>query len=220
MSDVIQHDLNITIAVNSGGSGTLAQQIFHGDQTDLFISADTQWMDQLSKQGLIDTTTRTNLAGNRMVLVALTDAKLHLKSLTELSEDHYQPIAIGDPAYVPAGRYAIQAFESHSLNTDTNPAKKLRLAQAPNVRSALAFVLTGQCPVGLVYASDAQGSDQVQVLLTIDPANHDPIRYPAAVLKDAPHPKQAQRLLDWLKSDQAQSAFHAAGFIDPQHIDN
>ncbi len=216
MSDAIQHDLNITIAVNSGGSGTLAQQIIHGNQTDLFISADTLWMDQLSKQGLIDTTTRTNLAGNRLVLVALTDSKLHPQSLTELSEDRYQPIAIGDPAYVPAGRYAIQAFQSHNLDSENN----LNLAQAPSVRAALSFLLTGQCPVALVYLSDAQKTDEIQVLLTINPNHHDPIRYPAAILKDAPNPKHAQRLLDWLKSNRAQSTFHAAGFIDPQDLNH
>ncbi len=211
LSEAIEQDLGITITVNSGGSGILAQQITRGGQADLFISADTAWMDQLSKQGLIDTTTRADLAGNRLVLVALTDSTLHPESLKDMSQDRYQPIAVGDPAYVPAGRYAMQAFESHGLDSGS----ELNLAEAPNVRAALAFVLTGQCPVGLVYTSDTQGSDEIKVLLTIDPTHHDTIRYPAAVLTDAPNREQALRVLDWLKSTQAQLAFQTAGFVDP-----
>ncbi len=208
VSGDIENALGLTIEVNAGGSGVLAQQIARGDRVDLFISADTFWMDDLEQRGLIDPTTRVNLAGNRLVLIGPKDTGVHPERIGDLADKQYQPIAVGDPAYVPAGRYAAQALESHGLGNDDT----IRLAEAPNVRAAVAFVLAGQCPVGIVYGSNVVGSDEVRVLLEIDPADHDPIRYPAAALKDAPNREPALRVLAWLQSERARAAFKSAGF--------
>jgi molybdate transport system substrate-binding protein len=210
LAGAIEDDLGVTIAVNAGASGILAQQIARGDQADLFISADSAWMDSLDQQGLIDKTTRADLAGNHLVLVGLKDTSLRPKSLADLSHKKYQPIAVGDPAYVPAGRYAMQAFVLHGIVRHDG----LRLAEAPSVRAALNYVLAGQCPVGIIYASDVASADNLDVLLVIDPADHDSIRYPAAVLLDASDVGQALRVLDWLKGDKGRAAFRSAGF-DP-----
>lgn len=207
----IEQDLGVRIEINAGASGTLAKQIAQGDGADLFISADPAWVDELTKQNLIDTGTRVDLAANRLVLVGPAGSGLTPGSLADLQQPDHQPIALGDPAYVPAGRYAVQALASHGL--ERGPG--LKLAEAPDVRAALAFVLSGQCPVGLVYASDVKGARDVVVLLTIDPADHDPIRYPAAVVRDAPSREDAVRVLDWLKGEQARAAFRDAGFVDP-----
>jgi molybdate transport system substrate-binding protein len=207
----IEQDLGVRIEINAGASGALAKQIAQGDGADLFISADPAWVDELVKQNLIDTDTRVNLVANRLVLVGRAGSGLSPGSLADLQRAEYQPIALGDPAYVPAGRYAVQALSSHGL--ERGPG--LKLAEAPDVRAALAFVVSGQCPVGLVYASDVKGARDVVVLLTIDPAGHDPIRYPAAVVRDAPNHKDAVRVLDWLKGERAQAAFRDAGFMDP-----
>lgn len=208
LADQAQQDLGISIAVNAAASGTLVQQIARGNRADLFISADPRWMKHLVERGLIDEASRVNLAGNRLVLVGLSGKQDRPNDMSALSEKHYQPIAVGDPAYVPVGRYALQVLEAHGLN----PGPRLRLAEAPDARAVLAFVLSGQCPVGLVYASDALKVPGVEVLLDISPEDHDPIRYPAAVLTDAPNPKQARRVLRWLGEAKVQQALHDAGF--------
>ena len=216
MSPAIEQELSLTIEVNAGGSGVLAQQVTRGDRVDLFISADTVWMDGLEQQGLIDSSSRIDLAGNRMVLIGLISSGLQPGKIEDLSDQQYQPIAVGDPAYVPAGRYAAQLFKSHGLDTQ----EALRLAEAPNVRAAVAFVLAGQCPVGVVYASDVRGSDEIKVLMQIDPSEHDPIRYPAAVLQDAPNHAGAQQILTWFQGEKARAEFKAAGFAELDTLDD
>lgn len=209
LADTIEQDLGIRIEVNAGASGMLTQQIEQGDRADLFISAHPQWVDRLESNGLADPETRSHIVNNQLVLIGLPDAVKQPTSLEELSEKIYQPLAIGDPAYVPAGRYAMQALKSHNLE----PGADLKLAEAPNVRAALAFVKSGQCPVGLVYASDVHKEPGVVVLLTIDPADHDLIQYPAVLLRDAPNREQALRVLDWLSGETAGRVFRDAGFI-------
>jgi molybdate transport system substrate-binding protein len=208
LADRVRDDLGIRITVNTAASGTLVQQISRGNRADIFISADPRWMDHLAKRGMIDETSSVDLASNRLVLVGLPGAGARPGDLSALSEKRYQPIAVGDPAYVPAGRYAIQALKAHGLNPDT----QLNLAEAPDARAALAFVLSGQCPVGLVYASDALNVPGVEVLMKIDRDDHDPIRYPAVVLTDAPRPAEANRVLHWLSGTTARQALWDAGF--------
>jgi len=225
LADQAHSELGVRLIVNAAASGTLVQQITRGDRADLFISADPRWMDRLAEQGLIDQASRIDLAGNQLVLIGLSGSQAIPDALSALSEERFQPIAIGDPAYVPVGRYALQVLKAHGLN----PGTQLQLAEAPDARAVLAFVFTGQCPVGLVYASDALKSSEgvpgethggtpggtpgVEVLIEIKPADHDPIRYPAAVLTDAPNREQALRVLEWLKGESAQSSFREAGFV-------
>jgi len=56
--------------VSYAGSPTLARQIEKGAPADIFISADTDWMDFLAARQLIRFETRVDLLSNRMVLIA------------------------------------------------------------------------------------------------------------------------------------------------------
>ena len=45
----------------------------------LFLSADIEWMDYVQTRGLIDRTTRRDLLGNRLVLIAPASSKVALE---------------------------------------------------------------------------------------------------------------------------------------------
>ncbi len=53
-----------------GGSSTLAKQVEAGAPADVFASADTSWMDYLAERGRIDASSRVDLLGNELVLIA------------------------------------------------------------------------------------------------------------------------------------------------------
>src|SRR4051794_34768661 len=55
-------------------SSTLARQLEAGARADVFFSADLEWMDYLQARNLIDKSTRRNLLGNRLALVAPVDS--------------------------------------------------------------------------------------------------------------------------------------------------
>ncbi len=207
----MSEDLHIQIEVNAGASGVLAKQIEQGQKADLFISADPLWLDRLAQQALIDETNRAVIAQNQLVVVGLHELDHAPATLNELTDKAFHPIAIGDPAYVPAGRYAVQALGVHQVSREAG----VTFAEAPNVRAALAYVQSGQCPVGVVYASDAQGAADIVTLIEIDPADHDPIHYEAAAVTDGPGGEAAQRVLAWLQSEPATAALRDAGFTSP-----
>src|SRR5262245_62617468 len=116
-------------------SSVLAKQIESGAKSDAFLSADTEWMDYVDSRNLIDKTTRRNLLGNKLVLVAPADSKIKVKiakgfPLAKTLGDGR--LATGDPDSVPVGRYAKAALTS--LGAWDSVAE--RLVRAENVRAA------------------------------------------------------------------------------------
>ena len=60
------------------GTGALVRQLEHGAPADVLISADAAWMDYAGKRMLVDPTSRRDLVGNRLVLIAPAAARLNL----------------------------------------------------------------------------------------------------------------------------------------------
>src|SRR5436309_1490782 len=65
----------VTVTLSFGASSTLARQIDQGAQADIFMSADTDWMDFLQKGGLLAEDSRRDLLGNQLVLIAAPGSK-------------------------------------------------------------------------------------------------------------------------------------------------
>lgn len=191
-------------------SSALARQIEASGGADIFLSADTDWMDYLDKKGLIAPGSRTNLLGNHLVLVAPADDKTALTIAPHfdlLSALHGGRLAVADPASVPAGKYAKAALTA--LGVWDGVAG--HLAQAENVRVALTYVAHGDAPLGIVYATDALADKGVRVVGTFPDNTHPAIVYPAALTKDAK--PEARAFLDFLHSAQAQAIFAKDGFV-------
>lgn len=204
-----RRETGIGIRLSLGASSTLARQIEAGAEADVFVSADQEWMDYLAARQLIDTASRRDIAGNRLVLIAPGDSRVMLAiapGFALAAALGTGRLAVADPAAVPAGRYAQAALTS--LGVWDSVAN--RLANADNVRAALAFVARAEAPLGIVYATDAQIEKRVRVVGTFPAHTHPPITYPAALPLGARD--GAREFLDWLGSTAARSTFAQHGF--------
>jgi molybdate transport system substrate-binding protein len=205
----VADELHCRLLIDAAASGTLSRQILQGSPADLFISANKHWMDELAKQNRIVPDTRIDLLSNTLVVIARTDLADPPQTFEKLTEPRLRPLAMGDPAYVPAGQYAKQALQHANIW----PTVKDHATAAPNVQAALAYVAQGQCPVGIVYASDAVGVKNVRVLFEVPRKLYPTIVYPAAVIANSTHATEARAVLQWLGGSEAQAAFREAGFI-------
>lgn len=198
--------------VSFAGTPSLARQVLQGAPADLFISADEQWMDELERAGRIDAASRAAIAGNRLVLVSPSaqagPPPLEPQAFASALGDG--PLALADPASVPAGRYGKAALESLGLW----PAAEDNISASENVRAALALVQRGEARLGLVYASDANAAPGGAVVAELPEASHPPIRYPVALLADADHP-DAAAFRAFLLSPEGQAILHRHGFTAP-----
>lgn len=166
--------------ISYGGSGAMAQQVARGAPADLVILASPDWMDWLEAGGHV--TAPAPLLGNRLVLIAAEGPAMAAPDADALlARLDGGRLAMGQRRAVPAGDYAQAWLEEIGAWEALAP----HLAEAANVRAALAFVAGGNAPLGLVYATDARAEPRVQVIYEVPEAAHPPIRYPAAARSDA-----------------------------------
>jgi molybdate transport system substrate-binding protein len=197
--------------ISYAASSALAKQITEGAPADIFISADLAWMDHVEKAGLALEGTRKNLLGNSIVLIAPKDSTASVKLAkgvdlaAVLGADG--KLAMADVKAVPAGKYGKAALESLGAWAGVES----KVAQAENVRAALALVSRGEAPLGIVYKTDAAVDTGVKIVDTFPADSHPEIIYPAAQLKDG---KSADKkaFFDYLGSAKAKTAFEKQGF--------
>ena len=190
-------------------SSALAKQIEAGAPVDVFASADLKWMDYLDQRGKISPPSRANLLGNTLVLIAPKGRgfPVEMKKEFDLANAYEGKLCTGEPGVVPVGIYARQALEALGWWA----ALQGRIVGTDDVRTALAFVERGECPLGIVYATDAAISSKVQVLATFPEDSHQPIVYPFALVQGAR--AEAAGFLDYVKtSPEAARVFQQYGF--------
>ena len=168
---------SLAFAASSG----LAKQIDSGAPADVFASADSTWMDYLDQRGKIDKGSRVNLLGNELVLIAPKGkpVAVDMEPDFNLAGAFTGKLCTGEPGVVPVGIYAQQSLQ----NLGWWDALQGRIVGTDDVRTALAFVERGECPLGIVYATDAKISDKVEVVARFPESTHNPIVYPIALVK-------------------------------------
>jgi molybdate transport system substrate-binding protein len=196
--------------ISYAASSALAKQIEQGAPAQLFISADLDWMDYLAGKNLIKPETRSNLLGNRVVLITQKDKArpVEIKTAFDLAKilgDGRLSMANVDS--VPAGKYGKAALEKLGVWQSVSG----KIAQAENVRAALLLVSRGEAPVGIVYQTDAAADPNVAIIGAFPEDTHPPIIYPIALTANATHP-DASAFLEYVGSAKAKPPFEAQGF--------
>ncbi|MBU1882284.1 molybdate ABC transporter substrate-binding protein, partial [bacterium] len=130
----------------------------------------------------------------------------------DLLKEEIHRIGIGGPV-APVGDYARSLLESKKL------ADKIadKLIPGKDVRQVVDYVLRGEVEAALVYRTDAnrfssRGEYQIADL-PIAPSDHPPIRYPVAIPESSSKQADAQKFIDFLLSEQAQTLLAEEGFI-------
>ena len=204
-----QADTGNNADLNFGASGTLEAQIQQGAPVDLFISASNKEANDLTTAGLADPASRRVVARNQLVLIVPKDFADPPAKLDDLLQDRFHHVAVGEPKVVPAGKYAMETLKSVGL--DEKLAAKLIMGE--NVRQVLSYVARAEAEAGLVYATDAKAAGElVKVALTVDDSTHEPIVYPAVIVKAGKH-AEAEQFLEYLQSDKARDVFVKHGFV-------
>lgn len=200
------------VAVSYAASSALARQIELGAPADLFISADRDWMDYLEARNLVRPGTRQSLLANRIVLAAPAETAkpVELRPGELSARLGNGRLAMAAVQSVPAGRYGKAALEHLGLWPEVSG----RLAEAENVRAALAFVARGEAPLGIVYETDARADPRVVVVARFPAGSHPPIVYPAALTTASKSP-DAPAFLDALRSRRSAEVFAREGFTVP-----
>lgn len=194
---------------NFAASSALAKQIEAGAPADVFISADRKWMDYLDDRKLIAHASRRDLLGNTLVLIAPVGEAKTVAMDAGRAPEFSGKLCMGEPGSVPAGIYGKQSLQALGWWK----ALESRVVGTEDVRTALAFVERGECPLGIVYQTDANISSKVIVAGKFPESSHDPIVYPVALLPTAS--PAAREFLNYLAGPEARAVFLRYGFTLP-----
>lgn len=199
----------VSITYNFAASGPLQKQIEEGAPADFFISAGKSQMDALAQKGLLADSSRKDLLGNELVLIAKKDSKIG--SFEDLAGSGISKICIGTPESVPVGQYSKDALTSMKLWDKLQP----KLVMANDVRQVLTYVESGNVDAGLVYRTDAMIGKETKVVAPAPANSYKPVIYPMAIIKSSKHLKDTEDFAAFLSSDEAGRVFQKYGFTLP-----
>lgn len=217
---------DITLTYNFDSSGTLKTQIQEGATCDVFISAAQKQMDQLdaSKDNtanpeqldFINSDSRMDLLQNKVVLVVPENNPKNINSFDDLKsklESGDVLLAMGN-SDVPVGQYTQKILQYWGLD-EKALADTGKITYGSNVKEVTTQVSEGSADCGVVYYTDAYSAGLKIVGEATEEMCGKTI-YPAAVMKNSEHPKEAQEFLDYLHGDAATQVFERVGFVAVQ----
>jgi molybdate transport system substrate-binding protein len=202
------HAPNVKLRFIFGSSGTLQTQIEEGAPSDIFISAARKQMTTLNDKGLILSDTYKELLVNKVVLIVLKDSVKSINSFEDAGTDKVLKVALGEPKGVPVGQYSEEIFSYLNITAKL----KEKAVYATDVRQVLNWVESGDVDCGVVYATDAAISDKVKVVDQAPEGSHEPVIYPAVILKSSRKAYEAKKFLDYLSTDESRGVFEKYGF--------
>ncbi len=189
---------------NFGPSGTLAGQIENGGPADLFIAANTEWMDYLNNKKLVDASSVNTFAWNSLVFVGTTTKTVgSIKDLAKLDK-----IAIGSPKSVPAGDYAMTAMTKSGVVTKLSD----KFVMAKDVRECLMYAELGEVDGAFVYKTDALQAKKAKLLFTVPQELYPRVVYPMALTVKAAQNSEAKAFLAYLQGKEAKTVLTKFGF--------
>ncbi|HEX3076146.1 MAG TPA: molybdate ABC transporter substrate-binding protein [Lachnospiraceae bacterium] len=196
--------VDVTFTFDS--SGKLQTQIEEGADVDVFMSAAMKQMDTLNGEGLMDKDSIVELLENKIVLIAPAGADLKVTGFEDITKA--DTIALGDPESVPVGQYSKEAFE----NLGTWEEVKAKASFGTNVTEVLNWVAEGSADVGVVYATDADTTDQVKVVAQVPSGSVSKAIYPVGIVSASTKKEAAQLFVDFLSTKEALDVFVKYGF--------
>ena len=184
------------------GSSGLVDQIAGGAPADVFASADEATMERAVAQGLIEGEPLI-FATNHLVLVVPTGNPAGITGF-DSSLDGAKLVVCS--VEVPCGAATRRLAEANGL--------VLRpVSEEGGVTDVLGKVASGAADAGLVYATDAASSDDVETI-EVPGAADDPNTYWVAVVRGADNPAEAREFVDRLVGEW-ESELQRSGFGAP-----
>ena len=207
-----EEETGTPVTLNFAASGQLAQQIEQGAPVDLFVSANTAYVEDLVATGRVLPDSVQTYARGRLTLWTSADASLRVETVEDLLRPEVERVAIANPEHAPYGAAARQALQTAGVWEALQP----KLVLGENVRQALQYAETGNVGAALVPLSLSIVSDGNWTLVPED--LHTPIDQALGVVADSPRQVQARDFAAFITGPQGQAILQEYGFLPPEEV--
>ena len=209
-------DPGTTLIISTDSSSALETQIEQGAPADVFLSADITNPKKLVDKGLAAGDV-VAFAGNKLTIVVPTSDPAGITTPKDLANPGVKVIAAGDA--VPITKYATQLVGNlakeagYPADFVAKYTANIR-SKEDNVAALLSKIALDEGDAGIVYVTDAKGSDKVKTIDVPDSANV-PAAYDGVVVKASQNPVAAKAFLDWFAGPDGQAILKDLGFLPP-----
>jgi len=189
-----------TLRFTIAASGELARQIRNGAPYDVFLSANEQYVKDLSAAGFLDRKTVTVYAHGRL---ALWSKSGDYKTVRDLLRPQALHVAIANPKFAPYGVAAQQALQSQRLWMQLEP----KIVYGENIREALQYAESGNADAALVAWSLVHNRGGI----LLPAAWHAPINQAGGAVAHSSQPVLARTFLKFLTGPEGSKILAAHG---------
>ena len=198
-----QHE-GVDVQFSFAGSSDLVTQIEEGAPADVIATADERTMQQLVDADGVEGEPQI-FVSNTLVIAVPTGNPAGVEDLASLENPDLDVVVCAPQ--VPCGAATETVEEAGGITLTP-------VSEEPAVTDVLGKVANGQADAGLVYRTDAAGSEDVDTI-EFDESEEAINLYPIAPVKDAENAQLAQEFVDFILSDEARTVFDEAGFAAP-----
>ena len=202
------NDIKVELIVTS--SGKLTSQIEQGAPFDVFVAANTKYPAYLDSIGLTTSAPRVYAYGK----LALWTLKELTPTLSVLTTDTIQKIAIANPKTAQYGKASINVLKDHGIYEKM----KSKLVFGESISQVNQLITTGSADIGFTAYSVVSNTKMKTngKWTSIDLNDHREILQAAVILKESNKPEEAQVFYNFLFSERAQEILNKYGYLTPE----
>ncbi len=194
------------LLVSYGSSGKLYAQIINGAPFEVFLSADSVFVENLINEKKASAHSKWIYAVGQLVLCS-SKMDLDIKDLEILLNPSIKHITIANSKTAPYGI----AAEKVLLNKNIFNQIKTKIVVAENINQAFQFVETKNADIGFVALSQVLNKKNIKYWLV--PENlYDPIFQMAVITNKGVKHSAAKEFLEFLKSKSVQKLIQDSGY--------
>lgn len=198
-----------TVAFSFGPSDGLAGQIESEGTADVFASASSTWMDDVSKKTGVSHLTQ--FATNRLVIITPPANPAKIASISDLAAPGVQ-LVLAAPG-VPVGDYAREVLKNAGI---AGTAEANVVSNEQDDASLVARVANGEADAAIVYLSDVTSKIAPTVhSVTIPNSINVSAVYPIAVVDGSVNATAAAAFVDYVAGPQGRATLASFGFLPP-----
>lgn len=190
------------VTLNFAGSSALVSQITQGAPADVFASADSRNMDELSAAGLVDGTP-TNFATNVLTIAVSSADPASISSFADLAKPGIKVVVCAPQ--VPCGS-ATRKVEKAAGTT------LMPVSEESSVADVLGKVTSGEADAGLVYVTDVKTAGDRVRGITFRESDQAVNTYPIAAMGSSKNKELANAFIAMVTGSEGKRVLGDAGF--------
>lgn len=215
IAEAFYQDTGKTVRISYSSSGNLTRQILQSGPFELFLSANSRYVDQLYQQqmsndhGVVYALGRLVLLTNNNTTISLDEQLSGIKQALQKNQLHH--FAIANPVHAPYGVAAREVLQRQGLWEQIQP----HLVLGENAAQATQFATSGAAQVSLTSYSLALAPilQNTTRYLLIPATMHQPLKQTAVLLKNAGN--TCKLFFNYLQQEKARQILTQYGYTKP-----